>query len=130
MRPVDLLGGDDQRRHQAHGVVVDGVDDQAAVEARLLKRLRLRVLELERLHEAYPPNAFRSEVAERGLEELAHLRRMADQPVALDDMEHRGRDGTCERIAAACRAVITGLEDVCPLFGPACTDWQPVPPLF
>src|SRR5713226_10381229 len=100
LRSIDLLGGDDQRRHKADRVVVDRIDDEPCLEACLLKRFRSRLGKLDRLHKTEAANLFAAELVDRGVEYLSHLRRVADEPVALDDFEHCESGGASERIAA------------------------------
>src|SRR5205823_8398659 len=127
---VDLGCADDQRRHEADRVVVDRVHDQAGIEAPLLKQLGLRLLELERLHEAKAAGLLGAEVLQRGMEQLAHLCRVANQAIALDDFEDRGGHRAGERVAAERRAVVAGLEDVGPGVGEARADRDAGPEPF
>src|SRR5438094_894407 len=62
VRVLDLVGADDQRRHEADGVVVDSVHKHAGLEAGLLERLGSGLGELHRPHEAAPAHVLSAEV--------------------------------------------------------------------
>ena len=61
---LDLVGADDQRRHEAHRVVVDSVHQHARLEAGLLERLGFGLGELHRPHESATPHILTAEVAQ------------------------------------------------------------------
>ena len=80
---VDLFCADDQRRHEADRVLVDGVDDETSLEARLLERFGVRLGELRGLHEPEPSHLFGAEPLKDSVQQLAHLGGVADKAVAL-----------------------------------------------
>src|SRR3989442_114472 len=111
MRPVDLLAGDDQRRHQADRVVVDSVDDKSSLQASQLKLFGFRRLELEGLHEAETAQILRPEVLDCVAQNLTHLRGVANETVALDHVQHGQCRGAGQRVAAERRPMVARFED-------------------
>ena len=61
------------------------------------------------------------------MEVLAHLRRMTDEAVSLDHLEHRQRRRACKRVSTEGRSVVAGLKNVGLRRCQAGSDWNPTP---